>query len=330
MPAYVVLPYNQAGGSKENQDVDVLSAVVKEAFANIGANVQTMVVASNVYNYQNVDLIHVGKHQITATDQKLLQENPQLNRKVIQTLGAPSNLSMLRIRQEANMPNKAIFLQKYHDEKTALFSLGGKTDDNVIKFTLQDADNLFKSALKLKSMGYEVIFTNSPRTPNDVTDHLYKKCQTFHMDFYNSKKIAETLEEAKNNFRIYDGAYKKEFAEQAKQVGNIYPAVLNVCDFVVNTHDSFSYTSDAAALGIPSVVYTGNQIDFKRRPDCQKLFEICEKDGYAISLDTAMKQLAAGQKLHTRTLSGVSEQLVRIMAQRQNNTNIRSAGQERD
>ena len=38
---------------------------------------------------------------------------------------------------------------------------------------------------------------------------------------------------------------------------------MSVCDFVVNTHDSFSYTSDAAAIGISSVVYTGNNIDKK-------------------------------------------------------------------
>ncbi len=313
MPEFVVLPYNQAGGKVENESVDLLSYHVKEAFAKNNVSLKTMVVASNVYDYKNVDLIHVGRHQINENDQKLLESNPSLNKKIVKTLGVPSNLSWLRIRQEANSPTKKEVLQKYDGKKTALFSLGGKTDNNAIKFTIKDADNLFKSALKLKTQGYQVIFTNSPRTPNDVTDYLFEKCQAFHMDFYNSKKIAENKAEAEANFRVYDGKHKKEFSQQAEQIGNIYPAVLNVCDFVVNTHDSFSYTSDAAALGIPSVVYTGNEIDFDRRPDCRKLFEICEKEGYALSLDEAMKQLSFGEKPHTKTLSGVAEQLIEAM-----------------
>ena len=312
-PEFIVLPYNHASGKEENENVDLLSNYLKQAFAKNNIFIKTMVISSNVYNYKNVDLIHVGRHQITENDLKLLEKTPELNKRVVKTLGVPSNLSWLRIRQEANSPSKKSVLQKYDGKKTVLFSLGGKTDNNAIKFTLKDAESLFKSALKLKAAGYMVIFTNSPRTPNDVTDYLYEECRTFHMDFYNSKKIAENKAEAEANFRVYDGKHKKEFSQQAEQIGNIYPAVLNSCNFVVNTHDSFSYTSDAAALGIPSVVYTGNEIDFDQRPDCRKLFEICEKEGYAVSLDDAIKQLNSGKKPHTKTLSGVSEQLVQAM-----------------
>ena len=53
---------------------------------------------------------------------------------------------------------------------------------------------------------------------------------------------------------------------------------------VINTHDSFSYTSDAAVLGIPSIVYAENKIDFEKRQDCKKLFEICEKGNHIVSL----------------------------------------------
>ena len=184
-------------------------------------------------------------------------------------------------------------------KKNVLFSLGGITDNGAIGFDLKDAENLFKSALKLKTKGYNVIFTNSPRTPSDVTDYLYEKCKLFHMEFFNSKKIAQTKEEEKI-FRNYNGKYKKEFDEQAKSVGNIYPAVLDVCEFVVNTHDSFSYTSDAAALGIPSVVYTRNFIDEERRPDCYKLFDLCHKEGHVISLDEALKKIDKGESLKTK------------------------------
>ena len=174
-------------------------------------------------------------------------------------------------------------IEAQRGKKNMLFSLGGMTDNGAIGFDLSDAEKLMQAAIKLKAKGYNVIFTNSPRTPSDVTDYLYEKCQAFHMAFFNSKKIALTQEDAKN-FRNYDGKYKAEFEEQARTVGNIYPAILDVCEFVVNTHDSFSYTSDAAALGIPSVVYTGNHIDKERRPDCYKLFDLCHEGGYAIKL----------------------------------------------
>ncbi len=145
------------------------------------------------------------------------------------------------------------------------------------------------------------------------------------MDFYNSKQLAQNPDEAEKNFRIYDGNHKDDFAQQAQKIGgNIYPAILDVCDFVVNTHDSFSYTSDAAALNITSVVYTGNEIDFSSRPDCKKLFDICEKDGYAISLDQALDKLTKGQTLKTKELTGVSKQLVQAMCNICQNQNTKS------
>lgn len=313
-PQFVVLPYNHSSANTEKEEVDTLSEALKNSFAKRGVTIKTMVVASNVHDYQNVDLVHVGKHQIKPQDEALLKANPRLAEKIVQTLGVPSNLSWLRIRQEANSPLKKAELEHLRNKKNVLFSLGGKTDDGAISFTLKDAENLLSAAKKLKVLGYHVTFTNSPRTPNDVTDFLYEKCKLFNMDFYNSKQLAQNHEEAEKNFRIYDGKHKEDFAKQAQKIGgNIYPAILDVCDFVVNTHDSFSYTSDAAALNITSVVYTGNEIDFARRPDCQKLFDICEKDGYAISLDKAMDSLTKGQALKTKELTGVAKQLVNAM-----------------
>lgn len=324
-PDFVVLPIDHAMGTGENKDVDALAKTVKEEFSSLGHDVKTLVLASNLYDYQNVDLVHVGKHLLSAEDEKTLKSNPKLKAKVVETLGVPSNISWQSIRNLAHQPVAEKVLAKYRPTekeaaaksekgiKTALFSLGGMTDNGAIGFDLKDADSLFKSALKLKSKGYKVIFTNSPRTPSDVTDYLYEKCQAFHMEFFNSKKVAQNEEEA-GNFRNYSGKYKAEFTKQAKEVGNIYPAVLDVCDFVVNTHDSFSYTSDAAALGIPSVVYTGNFIDKEKRPDCYKLFDLCNKDGYAIALDEALDKIGRGESLQTKKMDDVSTQLVKAMA----------------
>ena len=340
-PDFVVLPLDHAHGSQENKDVDVLSKALKEAFKVHGHEVKTMVLASNLYDYQHVDLIHVGKHLLKNEDNKVLKENPSLQAKVVETLGVPSNINWQTIRKHVYdvqdkyeklsvqlqqkfgkikrvlsgnlLYAKGAMIDHSRDKKNVLFSLGGITDNGAIGFELSDAEKLMKTAIKLKAKGYHVIFTNSPRTPSDVTDYLYEQCQTWHMEFFNAKKIASNKLEAKN-FRNYSGKYVAEFAEQKKAMGNIYPGILDVCEFVVNTHDSFSYTSDAAALGIPSVVYTGNYIDKERRPDCYKLFDLCHEGGYAISLDEAMERLERGKSLQTKKMDSVSNQLVKAMA----------------
>jgi len=365
-PEFVVLPFDQSKNKEENKDVDLLSKALKEAFKACGHQLKTMVLLSNLYDYQNVDLINVGKHQLSDLDEAVLKSNPKLKSKVVETLGAAGNNNWATIRNHVYQLQSKYetfenhFKEKYgkikrvlsgnllyakgamidhsRDKKNVLFSLGGITDNGAIGFDLKDAENLMKAAIKLKSKGYNVIFTNSPRTPSDVTDYLFERCKEIeaanqnreklqkvapaycrkyemsgHIEFFNAKKIAQNGEEAQD-FRNYSGKYKAEFEEQAKTFGNIYPAILDVCEFVVNTHDSFSYTSDAAALGIPSVVYTGNYIDKERRPDCYKLFDLCHEKGYAISLDEAMSQIERGVEPKTQKMDDVSTQLVRAMA----------------
>ena len=361
-PDFIVLPYDHAHSEIENKDVDTLSLTIKNAFKKHGHSVKTMVMASNLYNYQNVDLIHVGKHLLSDQDEQTLKTTPTLKAKVVETLGVPSNISWSFIKNLAHLPPAEKVLEKYgtfkkvlggnllfgkdaaieknRGKKNVLFSLGGMTDNGAIGFDLNDAKKLFIYAQSLTEMGYNVIFTNSPRTPSDVTDYLFEKCQEFNakhenlkekaagfykrfkrcsMEFFNSKKIALTEEDAKN-FRNYSGKHKAEFEKQALEIGNIYPGVLDVCEFVINTHDSFSYTSDAAALGIPSVVYTGNFIDKSRRPDCYKLFDLCHKGGYVISLDEAIAKIEHGEELKTKKMDDVSTQLVKAMTKALSNT----------
>ena len=327
-PEFVILPVDHAASKNENENVDLLSSAVKKAFAKNKKNVKTMALASNLYDYKNVDLIHVGEHLLSDSDEKLLSENKQLQSKVVKTLGVPSNISWLRINTEANTPQKKEIIDSFRGKKNVLFSLGGKTDNGAIKFTLNDAEKLFDYTKKLALSGYNIIFTNSPRTPNDVTDCLYEKCKLyeksgkFNISFFNSKKVA-TTEEEKNNFRVYNGKYNKEFDEKLQKTGNIYPAILSLFEdknsgFVINTHDSFSYTSDAAALGIPSVVYTENEID-KTRPDCHKLFKICSERGYAVDLKEATDMVKKGKELKTKSMDNVSKQLVNRMKQCRDN-----------
>ena len=340
-PEFVVLPFDQSKKKEENKDVDLLSLALKDAFKARGHEVKTMVLLSNLYDYQNVDLINVGKHQLSDVDEAVLKSNPKLQSKVVETLGAAGNNNWTVIRNHvyqledkyekfsAHLQQKfgkiksvlsgnllyakGAIIDHSRDKKNVLFSLGGITADGAIGFDKEDGVRLIESARDLQKQGYNVIFTNSPRTPSDVTDYLFERCKLYHMEFFNSKKIAQNGEQAQD-FRNYSGKYKAEFEEQAKSIGNIYPAVLDVCAFVVNTHDSFSYTSDAAALGIPSVVYTGNYIDKERRPDCYKLFDLCHEKGYAISLDEAIAQIERGMEPKTQKMDDVSTQLVRAMA----------------
>jgi len=323
MPEFIALPYNHAGPAEEEATrVDMLSKYLKESFKENGVDVKTMVVGSRLYDYENVDLINVGKHQLSNEDENVLKNNPKLAGKVSATLGVPSNLSWLRIKQEANSPLKKKELNQYKD-KFILFSLGGKSEDEAIQFTMKDAQKLLSHALKLRSMGENVVFVNSPRTPNDVTDYLYKNCKRFKFGFYNSKTLA-SQEEAEKNFRVYHGKYNQEFEQQAREIGgNIYPAILKNCKAVVNTHDSFSYTSDAAVLGIPSIVYTENEIDAKKRPDCGKLFQLCQKAGYVVSLDDAIETLSRGEEVQTKKMQGVNGQILSSMKKTLNQSKTR-------
>ena len=283
-PDYFALPFDQSKLKEECVYVDMLAGYIKEFAKHIGVKLKTIVLTSSVYDYQNVDLVHVGRHQIYHADEILIKNCPDILDKLIITDGVPSNLDWCGIEMQANLAQKSTELAKYKNKKIALFSLGGKTANGDINFTIKDAQNLLDGAQKLKAQSYEVIFTNSPRTPNDVTDFLYENCSIDGFAFYNSKRITDSAQDAIDNFTIYYGKYNQEFKQQAQHIGgNIYPAILCLCrnsGFVLNTWDSFSYTSDAASLGITSIVYNGNYINTQNREDCKNLLDNCNNAGY--------------------------------------------------
>jgi len=321
IPDVVVLPFDHSTDNDE-KNVDNLACAVKNAFAKLGSHVTTMVMASRLYDYKHVDYVNVADHLLTPDDVLKLKVNKQLRLRTVKTLGVPSNISPLSIKisfahlaQKAQQNGFENPLNKYRGEKIVLFSLGGITPNKAIHFTLKDVDRLIKSAKKMQKAGYKVAFTNSPRTPNNLTDYLYRQCLKLNIDFYNSKHIAQT-EQERQNFRFYTGMYEDQFRSQAQTVGNIYPAILKCCAFVVNTHDSFSYTSDVAAVGIPSVVYTGNFID-KTREDCRRLYEICHQNGYVLNLEEAESLIQGGQTVKTKKMRGVSSQIISYLNKQQ-------------
>ena len=222
IPDYFAIPFDHGNNNEECEAVDLLSGYIKEFAKNKGLNVKTVALTAKVHNYQNLDLVHVGRHQMSHGDEVMIKSNHDLKDKLIITDGVPSNLNWVNIEMQANSPKKSAELAKFRDKKVALFSLGGKTSNGAINFTIEDAQNLLASAKKLKNAGYEIIFTNSPRTPNDVTDFLYENCNDSGFSFYNSKRITDNPQEAIDNFTIYHGKYNQEFKQQSQNIdGNI-------------------------------------------------------------------------------------------------------------
>ncbi len=284
-PDVFVLPFNHGDMENAGKNTDALAGIVKEYYKENGlGKVTTLVLTSAYYDYKNADIAHVPYHLMTKEQARAVENGSTgMKCKVVPTLGVAGNLTKLRINQEANTPKFAQELSRFKNGKpTAFFSLGGRVEGPEIKFTMKDAENLWKRAEEFEKNGFNVVFGNSPRTPTDVTDFLYEKCAENGMAFYNAKKIAQTDKDA-TDFRMYSGKYKKEFAEQSEKIGNIYPALLSVSNIVIGTMDSFSYTSDTAALGIKTAVYGDMDIDPNKRPDCHRLFEAC-KNKYVLDL----------------------------------------------
>lgn len=332
-PDIILLSYDHARINTEAAQTDLLSLYLKSAFSAHGYYPKTLVLNSPLYKYKNVDFIHIGKHLLNDDDERKLTEFSKSGYKIITTLGVPSNLTRSSVKMAALKPLYLKIQNDYgtfkilggqmilrHDNvaqarrnrKNILFSVGGKTEDDAIKFTLNDATNLLNAAVVFSKNGYYPIFSNTPRTPTDVTDFLYEQCQKLNFDFFNSKKICKTSQEAAN-FRNYNGKYKDIFQKQIKDYGRVYPAILDVCEIVVNTHDSFSYTSDAATLGITSLVYTGNFIDKKLRYDCYKLFDLCQAEGYVMDLQDALLKLENHEKISTIKMPDVNSQILEAL-----------------
>lgn len=309
VPICVILPLNHSLlQNGENSDIDFLSLTVKEAFLRHNIHIKTLVLASNLYDYENVDIIHVCDHLLTEEDEIKLSNDYFLKEKVVKTIGVPSNISCEKIKNLANNHRYENIFAKYKGKKTILFCLGGISDSKAISFSIQDAINLLKSAIDYRKYGYEVVFVNSPRTPSDVTDYLYEECLNENIDFFNAKKIAKN-QHNKNNFRFYNGRFKKEFLDMEEKIGNIYPAILSVCTKVCYTWDTFSYTSDAAVLGIPTLVYTGNKISLLRS-DCHKLYKTCRDKSFILNLEEDMCFIEKGFCIETLPMEDVCTQIV--------------------
>lgn len=325
-PRMFVLPFIQGNDEESFAYVEAVSQNIKEYYKQKKLKAPKTIVLTSRYPNKthrcpSVDIINVGAHMMSDEDKKDLAVNKELKNRLVITTGVAGYITPEILAAEAE--KHAAGIQKFRDGRSvALFSVGGRDELNNIKFSIRDAEKLLRRAKEIQKAGWHVVMTNGPRTPTDVTDYLYENCKNSGMYFYNAKSLIEpgktfSEEEKERNFRIYDGKYQDVFRKQAAETGNIYKALLFLCQnkgLFVGTMDSFSYTSDAAVLGIKTAVYSGMEIN-ENRSDCRNLYDDCLQKGCILDFEkTDLKKLLDGKALVR--LPSVTDQIVNFVIQK--------------
>lgn len=301
-PKVFIVTYNQAENKLAGKNVNAICRAVKEYYKehDLG-NIFTSVLTSRLHKYKYVDLINVPEHLLTLKSRIRLLKDADLRKKSLITIGIINNFNLNLVKDKKkdfitslqnNKDNSELMvqIQKLSNfiicSKKVVICLGGRVEGNEIKFTRQFAKKLLTDAQKLVSCGYSVVFVNSQRTPNDVSDFLYEQtCKKNNIVFHNCKNIAQSDEDrTPQHWRIYSGKYEKEFSHML-MIGNIYPGILGFDNLLVaHTMDSYSSCETANAAITTAICTKGIEIDAKIRPDCYNLVRIlCPK--FAIEWD---------------------------------------------
>lgn len=318
IPKVFITAYTQSDNKIAGKNVDTLCRTVKEYYKehHLG-NIFTTVLTSRLYKYKYVDLINIPKHLLTFKSRIRLLQNSALRKKSLITIGTINDLDQKTIKEKKK--NLLAALKKFKDNpdlqnqvqkisefiaapRRIVFCLGGRVEGPEINFSVQFAKKLLGDALKLASNGYNVIFVNGPRTPNDVCDFIYEQTQNAkNIIFHNCKNIAQTEEDRlPKRWRIYSGKYEKEFSGMLK-LGNIYPGILGFENLlVVHTMDSYACCETANAAVTTAICSQGIQIDPDVRYDCYNLLQLlCPK--YAINWDDFV-HLSQNMKIEPKDL----------------------------
>ena len=319
VPKIFVTAYNQGLNKLAPKNVDMLCRVVKEYYKqhNLGI-ILTAVLTSRIHKYQYVDLINVPKHLLTFRTRIRLLQDKKLRKKVLITTGTINSFSRqnvkVRFRELSeklkmlqNDPEFSEWLEKFENyvrtPKKIVMSLGGRVDGAEIVFDVNYAKKLFNDAERLVQNGFGVVFVNSHRTPNEVTDFIYEKSLRHpRIIFQNCKRIAADDEERQpQKWRVYSGK-NEEIFRKFEQIGNIYPAVLGYDNtLVVHTFDSYSCCETATAAIPTAISSKGLYIDPSLRYDCHNLQQLmCPK--YAIDWDDFVA-LACNMKIEPQSLN---------------------------
>lgn len=312
-PKIFVTAYDMTESSLAALNADMLCRAVKDYYQekNLGP-VLTSVINGRLYGYKYVDLINVPKHLMTLRSRIKLLQDKKLRKKILFTLGTINNFNrramveknqelVKKLPQFSEDESLRSFTEKFKTfqaaEKRMVFCLGGRVEGTEIIFDVAYVRYLYEQAERLVKNGFNVVFVNGPRTPNDVTDFLYEKSlNNPRILFHNCKQIAQNDDDRQpQKWRIYSGKFEKEFSVLAK-IGNIYPAVLGFGNtLVVHTMDSYSGCETAGAAIPTAISGKGLYVDPKIRYDCHNLYKIlCPK--YAVDFDEFV-DLACNLKL---------------------------------
>ena len=318
VPHIFITAYNATESNDAGKDADKLCFAIKQYYKehNLG-KVMTVVLTSRYYKYKHADLINIPKHLMTLMIRIRLLKNLRLKNKVLVTTGTVHNLNIQtiknkheelkknfkRLKKQVELEEIIKKFENYKDkQKKVVILLGGRVQGPEIEFNLEYAKKIFTNAQKLTKQGYGVVIVNGARTPNDVTDYLYKRSQKQKdIIFHNCKRIAQNKEDRDSTkWRIYSGKYEDEF-NKLQAIGNIYPGIIGYPNtLVVHTKDSYS-SCETACSSIPtSISSNGLHIDTQKRYDCQNLVDLmCPL--YAIEFDEFVKK-AQTEKLEPNDL----------------------------
>lgn len=300
VPKVVLIAYDQSESAEPGHHVDMTGRAIKEYYREkkLG-NVFVAVISSRFYKYKYIDLINIPKFLLTFYTRLRLFESKKMRRRSLVTVGIINNFKpsvvqsakadlLLKLKKLSQKQDLAPIVSKLQAfckaPKRVVFCLGGRVEGNEIIFDLRDAATLAEQVQTLASAGYAVAIVNGPRTPNNVTDYLYKAFkENPQVVFHNCKRIAQNEAEA-SSWRIYSGDYETDFKLHA-QIGNIYPAVVGFENtLVVHTLDTYA-SCETASAAIPTAVMSNvPYIDKAKRYDCYNLQELlCPK--YAADFD---------------------------------------------
>lgn len=301
VPKVFIIAYNQAENEQAGSNVDMMCRAVKEYYKEHELGfVLCAVLTSRLHKYKYVDLINVPKHLLSFNSRIRLLRDKKLRKKVLITIGTINNFNRWRVKEKYEELLRIIDnAEAYEDEdlrqlieklqrfkkakKKVVICLGGRVDGPEITFDVNYAKKLYADAERLVRNGFNIVFVNGTRTPNDVTDFLYEKAlDNPDIIFQNSKIIAkDDSDRSPQRWRVYSGK-NEEIFKKLQKVGNIYPGILGFENtLAVHSMDTYACCETANAAIPTAISSKGLYIDSVLRSDCYNLRDLlCPK--YAI------------------------------------------------
>lgn len=283
IPRIFVTAYTQGENEKAACNEDAVCRAVKAYYEKRGrGKVVTVIMTARAYDYRWADVVNVPGHMADDKDKAKILKQPE---KFFVSVGIVHNMTKTFIRQKFGQKRlQKLVKQIENGRPNIVFCLGGRTNGDDIVFDLKNAAKIWEKALMLEQQGYNIIFVNGHRTPNDVCDYFYEQSLKHeNIRFFNAKRIAADGDgQISENWRVYSGRYEEDFRLQQKEYGNVYPGILGLKNtLAVHTFDSFA-SCETASSGIPTAVCRDVDINRETRPDCYRLAEQMITGGYAV------------------------------------------------